>query len=47
MAINEYFKMRCVLNDLDLKKSIYKYIPFRYVLNMLKTQKLYISEINK
>lgn len=47
MAINNYFKMRCVLNNLDLNKPIYKYIPFKYVLNMIKTQKLYICEVKQ
>ena len=40
MAIDNFFKMQCVINGLDLNRPIYKYIPLKYVITMLKTQKL-------
>ena len=43
--VNEYFKQKNVLNGLDLDKPIYKYIPLKYVLEMFKTKKLYISKV--
>ena len=33
--VDEYFKQKKVLNGLDLDKFIYKYIPLKYVLEML------------
>lgn len=43
--VNEYFKQKNVLNGLDLDKPIYKYIPLKYVLDMFKTKKLYMSKV--
>ena len=47
MAINNYFKMKCVLNGLDLNKPIYKYMPLKYVTIMLNTQRLYVGKVKK
>ena len=44
MAINDYLKMRCVKNGLDLATPIYKYIPLKHVVTMLKTNKLVVAE---
>lgn len=43
--IDEFFKQQKVLNGLDLDKPIYKYIPLKYVLQMLKTKQLYMSKV--
>lgn len=43
MAINNFFKMQCVINGLDLNRPVYKYIPLKHVITMLKTQKLYVG----
>lgn len=45
--IDEYFKQKKVLNDLDLDKPIYKYIPLKHVLTMLKSKKLYMGKVQK
>jgi len=37
--------MQCVINGLDLNRPIYKYIPLKYVVTMLKTQKLYVGKV--
>ena len=47
MAINDYFKMQRVINGLDLSRPVYKYIPLKYVITMLKTQKLYVGKVKK
>lgn len=47
MAINDYLKMRCVKNGLDLATPIYKYIPLKHVVTMLKTNKLYVGKVKK
>lgn len=44
--INEFFKQQKVLNGLDLDKPIYKYIPLKYVLEMFKSKKLYMSKVS-
>lgn len=45
--INIYFKNRNVLNGLDLDKPIYKYIPLKYVLQMLKSRQMYFSKVKR
>lgn len=47
MSINNYFKMQCVKNGLDLDQTVYKYMPLKYVIAMLKTQKLYVGKVKK
>ena len=43
--ICDLYKNQKVLNGLDLDKPIYKYIPLKYVLEMYKTKKLYMSKV--
>lgn len=43
--INVNFKERNVLHGLDLDKPIYKYIPLKYVLQMLKSRQMYFSKV--
>ena len=43
--VNEFFKLKRVMNDLDLDKPIYKYIPLKFILEIYKTKKLYMSKV--
>lgn len=43
--IDEDFKQKKVLNGLDLDRPIYKYTPLKFVLEMFKTRKLYMSKV--
>lgn len=45
MAINNFLKMQRVINGLDLTRPIYKYMPLKYVITMLKKQKLYVGKV--
>ena len=45
MTIDYFHKMNCVLNGLDLNRSIYKYIPLKHVITMLKKNKLYVGKV--
>ena len=45
MAIDYYNKMNCVFNGLDLSRPIYKYIPLKHVITMLKDKKLYVGKV--
>lgn len=47
MDINNFFKMQRVINGLDLTRPVYKYMPLKYVITMLKTQKLYVGKVKK
>ena len=45
MKINNHFKMQRVLNGLELSMPVYKYIPLKHVITMLKTRKLYVGKV--